>query len=192
MQDARNTVEFLRTVFRYLGTGYNAVQAAKIPEHKLKNREKILERIADRYETNRSRGSRQHRRIKGLANYAAVAFNDIVLVFRTPGTHSDKPAAFISIEKPFHVRLSPFLSFTFHRQENGRWTVRLGKVDYLRFKEDFRLAILHNKYKDYMRVRRMWLNLPRYRGIGKQGQSLHRQIKKWLKQQNLKHWPTLY
>jgi hypothetical protein len=192
MQDAKNTVEFLRAVFRYLGTGYNTFQAAKIPEHKLKNREKILQRIADRYKTNRSRGSRQHRRLKGLANYAAVALDDTVLVFRTPGEHDDKPGAFKPTEKKFGIRLTPFLSFIFHRQENGRWTARLGKADYLRFKQDFRLAILHKKRRDYMQLRSMWLNLPHYRGIGKQGQSLHRQIKAWLKQQNLKDWPPLY
>jgi hypothetical protein len=182
---------FCQETIKWLGSGYCYVKIARIPPKKASNLPQIIKKVSRHYQTDLSRGKRQYRRLQGRANYGLAYFGSVIVVFRSPGEHDDAPGEFIEAADRLEVQVSEHLGLVFHRGEHKRLTVRLNRQTLRWLREDFRRAILKDKKRDYMQLRQMWLNLPRYRGVGKQGRDLNKQLITWLRQ-NSRLWPPLY
>ena len=191
MKRAENLDRFVQNVIKYLGSGYKYYKVVRIPARKRSKTAQICQKIENRYQTSISRGKRQYRRKKGLANYGAVNFRDIVIVFRTEGENQDKLGEFKTFKQSITIEISEFLTLVFFINERKRLTVRLDRLTYRRIREDFFLAIKNGSGYRYNKLKSMWLNLPRYKGIGVQGSNLHSFIKDKLKTYN-RTWAPLY
>ncbi len=190
MKKAEALNEFVQQTIKYIGSGYKYYKVVKIPYHKRTKIAKILEKIENQYHTSLSRGKRQYRRKKGLANYGAINFRDTIVILRTSGEHTDKEKEF-KIFKNLTVEISEYLTLIFFKNEYKRVTVRLDRLTFRRFKEDFYIAIKNNNGRNYNTLKKMWLNLPRFKGIGVQGSILHNFIKDNLKEFK-REWRALY
>ncbi len=177
MKQTQTLKDFTKQIIHYLGSGYTHAKVVKIPPKKRHKSYYITKKVSEYYGTNISRGRRQQRRRKGLVNYAAVAFQDrLFVLLRTNGEHNNKPNEFIKVSR-LKVELSKWIALIFFRNEEKRWTCRLAKETYRRFKEDFHLAIKNGNGYKYNQLCAMWKNLPHWRGIGRQTSELHKYIK---------------
>lgn len=183
--------DFVKNVIKYLGSGYKYYKIAKIPAHKKHKMAQISTKIQNQYQTSLSRGKKQYRRKKGLANYGAVSYRDIIILFRTEGNNNDKENEFKQFKKNITVEISEHLTIVFFRNEHKRITVKLDKITYRRFREDFYIAIKNGNGRNYNKLKQMWLNLPHYKGIGVQGSQLHKYIADKLKTFK-RNWQKLY
>ena len=190
MKKSETLNDFVQQTIKYLGSGYKYYKVVKIPHHKRIKIAKILEKIENQYHTSLSREKRQYRRKKNQANYGAANFRDIILIFRTNGEHNDKEKEFKTF-KNLTVEISEYLTLIFFKNEHNRFTVRLDRLTFRRFKEDFYIAIKNNNGRNYNKLKKMWLNLPRYKGIGSQGAELNNFIKETLKEFK-REWRALY
>jgi len=165
--------DFTREVIKYLGSGYIYAKIAYIPPKKREISKKIAKKIQKTYETDLSRGKRQYRRKKDLANYSAVMYKDcLVVVLKTAGKHNDKIREFAAVNN-LKVELSKHMSIVFFRNEHKRWTVRLNRSTYRAFKMQFQKAIEKGDTRAYNKLKEMWKNLPRWKGIGHQSSLLY-------------------
>jgi len=190
MKQVTTLEDFVKNVIKYLGSGYKYYKVVKIPRKKRTKTAQICEKIEKYYSTSISRGKRQYRRKKGLANYGAVNFRDTIVILRTSGEHTDKEKEFKTF-KNLTVEISEHLGLIFFKNEFDRFTVRLDRLTFRRFREDFYIAIKNNQKRNYDKLKSMWLNLPRFKGIGTQGKELNKQIKKQLKTFK-RNWKSLY
>ena len=190
MKKSETLNDFVLNVIKYLGSGYKYYKVVKIPRKKLHKTHRILEKIGNKYQTNLTRGKRQYRRKKNIANYSAINFRDTIVILRTSGEHTDKEKEFKTF-KNLTVEISEHLTLIFFKNEHNRFTVRLDRLTFRRFKEDFYIAIKNGNGRNYNKLKKMWLNLPRYKGIGNQGSELHSFIKNKLKEFK-RDWRALY
>jgi len=191
MKVAKNLKEFTREVIKYLGSGYKYAKIAYIPHKKRHKSHEIAEKVSNHYQTDLTRGKRQHRRRKNLANYGAVMFQDrVIVILRTNGEHNDQPNEFIEVSK-LEVELSEWIGLVFFKNEFNRWTVRLSRETYRRIKADLEIAVKNGNGRDYNFIKSSWLNLPYWKGIGRQSSELHRYTKELLKKYG-RSWEPLY
>ena len=192
MKKSETLNDFVQNIIKYLGSGYKYYKVVKIPRKKHHKIAQICEKIEKRYQTSLTRGKRQYKRKKGLANYGAVIFRDTIVILRTNGKNNDKKDEFKPFKnKNLNVEISEHLGLIFFKNEFDRFTVRLDRLTFRRFREDFYIAIKNNQKRNYDKLKSMWLNLPRYKGIGRQGKELNKQIKEQLKTFK-KNWKSLY
>ena len=183
--------DFVQNIIKYLGSGYKYYKVVKIPRKKQHKIAEICTKIQNSYETNLSRGKRQYKRKLNKANYGAVNYRDIIIILRTAGEHNDKENEFKQFVKNLTVEISEHLTLVFFRNEHKRITVKLDKQTYKRFREDFYIAIKNNNGRNYNKLKAMWRNLPRFKGIGVQGSQLHKYIATKL-QEFERNWQKLY
>jgi hypothetical protein len=191
MKTAKNLKEFTQEVIKYLGSGYKYAKVVQIPHKKRRRSHEIAKKVSEYYKTDLSRGKRQHRRRKNLANYGAVMFQDrIIVILRTSGEHNDNQREFKEVSK-LEVELSEWLGLIFFKNEFDRWTVRVSRDTYRRIKADIQLAIKNNNGRNYHKLISMWRGLPWWKGIGRQSSELHRYTKELLKKYG-RSWEQLY
>lgn len=191
MKQTKTLKEFTKEIIKYLGSGYKYAKVAYIPPKKRHRSHEIAKKVSDYYQTDLTRGKRQHRRRKNLANYGAVMFQDrVIVILRTAGEHNDQPNEFREVHK-LEVQLSEWIGLIFFRNETGRWTCRVSRETFRRVKADLQLAIKNGNGRNYNLMKTMWLNLPYWKGIGRQSSELHRFIKEELKKYK-RSWEPLY
>lgn len=191
MKIAKNLKEFTKEVIKYLGSGYKYAKVAYIPPKKRFRTKEIIEKVSNHYQTNLSRGKRQHRRRKQLANYGAVMFQDrLIVILRTAGEHNDEAREFREVNK-LEVQLSEWVGLIFFKNEFNRWTVRVSRETFRRVKADLQLAVKNGNGRAYYKLLDMWRGLPWWKGIGRQSSELHRYTKELLKKYN-RGWKPLY
>ena len=191
MKQTKTLKEFTKEVIKYLGSGYKYAKVAYIPPKKRHRSNEIAKKVSDYYQTDLTRGKRQHRRRKQLANYGGVMFQDrVIVILRTAGEHNDEAGEFREVSK-LEVQLSEWLGLIFFKNEFDHWTVRVSRDTYRRIKADLQLAIKNGNGRDYNLLKTMWLNLPWWKGIGRQSSELHRYTKELLKKYG-RSWEPLY
>jgi hypothetical protein len=191
MKRAKRLKEFTKEIIKYLGSGYKYAKVVSIPSKKAHRSNEIAKKVSEYYQTDLSRGKRQHRRRKDLANYGAVMFQDrLIVILRTSGEHNDNDGEFKEVSK-LEVNLSEWIGLVFFKNELGRWTVRVSRETYRRVKLDIQLAIKNGNGRTYHKLLDMWRALPWWRGIGRQSSELHRFIKEELKKYK-RAWQPLY
>jgi hypothetical protein len=173
MREPLKLKEFCIDVLRYVGTGYKYYKIVIIPQEKMNYKNGILTKIANNYGTKLTQGQRQHRRIKGLANYGAVAFGSMVIILHTDGKNIDKDKEFKEIGKELNIFISNSLTLVLFKDERDKWTFRLSKETYNAFKGNYQLAFKDGNGKKFHYLETMWRGLPRYRGINQQRKSLN-------------------
>ena len=183
--------DFVKNVIKYLGSGYKYYKVVRIPPKKQHKIAEISTKIQNQYQTNLSRGKRQYKRKLNKANYGAINYRDIIIILRTSGEHNDKENEFKQFKKNITVEISEHLTIVFFKNEHKRITVKLDKITYRRFREDFYIAIKNNNGRNYNKLKQMWRNLPRFKGIGVQGSNLHKYIATKL-QEFERNWQKLY
>jgi len=191
MKRAKTLKQFTQEVIKYLGSGYKYAKVVSIPPKKRHRSHEIAKKVSRYYQADLSRGKRQHRRRKDLANYGAVMFQDrIIIILRTSGEHNDNDGEFREVSK-LEVELSEWIGLVFFRNEFDRWTVRVSRETYRRIKLDLQLAIKNGNGRTYHKLLDMWRALPWWKGIGRQSVELHRFIKDELKKHK-RSWKPLY
>lgn len=191
MKVAKNLKEFTKEVIKYLGSGYKYAKIAYIPSKKRHRSHEIQKKVSEYYQTDLTRGKRQHRRRKGLSNYGAVMFQDrVIVILRTAGEHNDQPNEFREVHK-LEVQLSEWIGLIFFKSELNRWTCRVSRDTYRRIKADLQLAIKNGNGRNYHKLLDMWRALPWWKGIGRQSSELHRYTKELLKKYG-RSWEPLY
>ncbi len=191
MQQTKTLKEFTREAIKYLGNGYKYAKVVQIPKKKRHRSNEIQKKVSEYYKTDLSRGKRQHRRRKNLANYGGAMFQDrVIVLFRTEGEHNDGDKEFIEVSK-LEVELSEWIGLVFFKNEFKRFTVRLSRDTYRRIKLDFQLAIKNGSGKNYHKLLAMWRGLPWWKGIGRQSSELHCYTKELLKKYR-REWKPLY
>jgi len=191
MKVAKTLKQFTQEVIKYLGSGYKYAKVVSIPSKKRHRSNEIAKKVSEYYQTDLSRGKRQHRRRKDLANYGAVMFQDrIIIILRTSGEHNDNDREFREVSK-LEVELSEWIGLVFFRNEFDRWTVRVSRDTYRRIKADIQLSIKNGNGRTYHKLLDMWRALPWWKGIGRQSSELHRFIKDELKKYK-RGWQPLY
>ena len=182
MKRAESLKEFTHLLIAYVGTGYCYYKITHIPNRKAHKSPQILQKVSELYQTDLSQGQRQYKRKKGLANYAAVNYRDIIIVFHTNGEHIDNPNEFKELtEKGVELKLSKFLTVILFKDERDKWTYRLGKSSFQFFKGEIEIAFNNSDGKKFHTLKTMFNHLPYYKGIGKQKKELNiyiRQIQK--------------
>jgi len=191
MKRVNNLEDFIKNAIKYLGSGYKYYKIVQIPAKKQHKTAQICEKIKNQYQTSLSRGKRQYKRKLNKVNYGAINYRDIIIIFRTAGEHNDDKNEFKEFKKNITVEISEHLTLVFFRNEHKRITVKLDKITFRRFREDFYLAIKNNNGYNYNKLKTMWRNLPRYKGIGSQGSQLHKYISTKLQEFN-RNWKKLY
>jgi len=191
MKVAKTLKQFTQEIIKYLGSGYKYAKVVSIPSKKRHRSHEIAKKVSEYYQTNLSRGKRQHKRRKGLSNYGAVMFQDrMIVILRTNGEHNDKPNEFKEVSR-LEVELSEWIGLVFFKNEFDRWTVRVSRETYRRIKLDLQLAIKNGNGRTYHKLLDMWRALPWWKGIGRQSAELHRFIKEELKKYK-RAWQPLY
>lgn len=190
MKTTTTLKEFTKEAIKYLGSGYKYAKIVQIPNKKRHRRHEIQKKVSDYYKTDLSRGKRQYRRRKNLANYGGVMFQDrVIILFRTEGEHNNGEKEFLEVSK-LEVKLSEWIGVVFFKNEFNRWTVRLDRDTFRKFKSDFQLAIKNGNGRNYHKLLSMWSSLPYWKGIGRQSADLHKFIKERLKKYN-RDWEFL-
>jgi hypothetical protein len=191
MKQAKTLKEFTQEVIKYLGSGYKYAKVVKIPHKKRNRSHEIAKKVSNYYKTDLSRGKRQYKRKKGLANYGAVMFQDrIIVILRTSGEHNDQPNEFKEVSR-LEVELSEWLGLIFFKNEYSSWSVRVSRNTYQKIKADLEIAIKNGNGRNYNLLKAMWLNLPHWKGIGRQSSELHRYTKELLKKYK-RGWQPLF
>lgn len=191
MKEAKNIKEFCHGLLSFAGVGYEYIKIVRIPPKKLSKIDEIRKKVSEHYKTDLTRSARYYRKKRGIANYGAVSFRDIIVILRTPGENKDAEGEFIKLKKRLKIPISEHLTLILFRDNRNRLTFRIDKKDFQRIKADFYEAIKNRDGWRYNTLKKMWYNLPYYKGIGRQGSDLHRFIKKHLKAQRL-GWKPLY
>ena len=191
MKRVNNLEDFVKNVIKYLGSGYKYYKIVRIPTNKQTKTAQICNKIQNQYKTTLTRGKKQYRRKKGLCNYGAINYRDIIIILRTSGEHNDKENEFKQFVKNLTVKISEHLTLVYFKNEHKRITIKLDKITYRRFREDFYIAIKNGHGRNYNKLKQMWRNLPRFKGIGVQGSNLHKYIAEKLKTFE-RNWQKLY
>ena len=190
MKITKTLKEFTRQIITCAGSGYKYSKIVKIPPHKSHRIAQISKKIAEEYKTDLSRGKKQYRRTQGFSNYQAINYKDLIVIFKTAGTDENKAGEFLEYERLI-LEVSEHISIILHKDERNKYTIRLTRGTYRTFREDFKRAIQKKDAKQYYYLKEKFHNLPKYKGIGKQGKALHRNIQEALKDNGLK-WSSLY
>ncbi len=178
MKRAETLKEFTHLLISYVGTGYYYYKITYIPNKKAHKTPQILQKVSEHYQTNLSPGKRQYKRKKGLANYAAVNYRDMLVVLHTNGEHQDKPNEFKQLtRKGIELKLSKFLTLILFKDERDKWTFRLGKDTFQFFVGEIEIVLKNSNRKRFHILRSMFNNLPFYMGIGKQKREINKMIK---------------
>jgi hypothetical protein len=191
MKQTKTLKQFTQETIKYLGSGYKYTKIVQIPHKKRHISHEIAKKVSDYYQTNITRGKRQYKRKKGLANYGAVMFQDkIIVILRTNGEHNDKPNEFKEVRK-LEVELSEWIGLVFFKNEFNHWTIRVSRGTFRRVKADLEIAIKNGNGRNYNLLKAMWRNLPHWKGIGHQSSELHKYTKELLKKYK-RSWQPLY
>ena len=170
--------DLCRGVLRYVGNGYVYYKITHIPIQKAHKTAQILKKVSDTYETNLTQGKRQYRRKQKIANYQAISFRGMIIIFRTSGEHKDNPHEFKKINsKGLELTISEHLKLILFKDERGKWTYRLGKENYAFFSQEIKKSFEKRNGIKYHSLKKMFNNLPIYIGIGKQKKELNKLIK---------------
>ena len=174
MKRAETLKQFTHLLIAYVGTGYCYYKITHIPNKKAHKTPQILQKVSEHYQTNLSQGKRQYKRKKGLANYAAVNYRDMIIVLHTRGEHIDNPNEFKQLtKKGIELKLSKFLTLILFKDERDKWTYRLGKDTFQFFMGEIEIALKSRNRKRLQKLRDMLNHLPPYMGIGKQKKELN-------------------
>ncbi len=187
MKRAETLKEFTHLLIAYVGTGYCYYKITHIPNKKAHKTPQILQKVSEHYQTNLSQGKRQYKRKKGLANYAAVNYRDMLVVLHTNGEHQDNPNEFKQLtKKGIELKLSKFLILILFKDERDKWTFRLGKRSFQFFMGEIEIAFTNSNGKKFHTLKTMFNHLPHYMGIGKQKKELNKYIRKLQKLNKVK------
>jgi len=148
MKQYSNIRGFLISLIRYVGNGYKECQITYIPKSKEDKKRSILKKIEKKYNTNLTQGQRQYRRVKGLCNYAALNFNNIIILLRTPGKseyNSEKWENIINKE----IQFNNLLSYKLYKDERGKLTIRLSKDSLRAFNYYIEASIKSKNIKNF-------------------------------------------
>ena len=144
----------------------------------------ILKKIENQYLTSLSRGKRQYRRIKGLRNYSAINYKDLIIILATNGS-GELDNGFKKFNESLKIEISPYLAIVIHRDERNKLTIRLDRDTYRYFREEFKKSIEKTDWYKYKLLRSRYFNLIKalqWKGVGKQtkelGKMIHSLIKK--------------
>lgn len=178
MKRAETLKEFTHLLIAYVGTGYSYYKITHIPNKKAYKTSKILQKVSDYYQTDLSQGKRQYKRKKGLANYTAINYRDMVIVLHTSGENNDNPNEFKQLtKKGIELELSKFLTLILFKDERDKWTFRLGKGSFQFFVGEIEIAFNNSNGKKFHTLKKMFNNLPIYMGIGKQKREINKRIR---------------
>ncbi len=178
--------EFCTDLLRYVGTGYKYYKISIVPQEKLYLKEIILNKIKTLYKTDLTQGQKQHRRLKGIANYASISYKEFIIVLHTDGENNDGANEFKLLEKNMILPLTQHLGLILFKDERNIWTFRLSTETYQNFKGQFQLAFKHNDGKKFHSLQKLWSGLPRYKGIGSQRKDLNKLLKELKKTYQVK------
>lgn len=182
MKRAESLKEFTHLLIAYVGTGYSYYKITHIPNKKTHKTSKILQKVSEYYQTSLSQGKRQYKRKRGLANYAAINYRDMVVILHTNGEDKDKPNEFKQLtQKGIELEFSKFLTLILFKDERDKWTYRLGKDSFQFFIGEVEIAFSNSNGKKFHTLKTMFNHLPPYMGIGKQKRELNKHIKKFQK-----------
>jgi len=180
--------DLCRGVLRYVGNGYIYYKITHIPPQKAHKTAQILKKVSDTYETNLTQGKRQYRRKQKIANYQAISFRGMIIIFRTSGEHKDNSHEFKKINsKGLELVVSEHLKLILFKDEREKWTYRLSKENYAFFSQEIKKAFEKRSGIKYHSLKKMFNNLPNYMGIGKQKKELNKLIKELQKNSNSQH-----
>ena len=168
---------FARTLINYVGNGYVYCQISHIPEGKMDEIKKIDKKLTKKYQTDLTQGQRQHRKRKGLCNYKALRFYNLILILKTTGEDELKEDWENILGKEIvFVRLSVVV----FRDERGKLTLRIGKTYLREIRHTLDNIISKQKKKEFNEIITLLYNLSRtarYRGIQIQISNILREIK---------------
>ena len=178
MKRAESLKEFTHLLIAYVGTGYCYYKITHIPNKKAHKSPQIIQKVSEFYQTDLSQGKRQYKRKKGLANYAAVNYKDMIVILHTKGEHQDKDYEFKQLtKKGIELKFSKFLTLILFKDERDKWTYRLGKDTFQFFMGEIEIALNNSNKKRLNTLKSMFNHLPYYLGIGKQKRDLNKKIK---------------
>jgi len=178
MKKAENLNQFSNFVIRLIGAGYINIKISKIPPNKLTKIAKISQKIENQYQTSLSRGKRQYKRIRGLRNYNAILYKDLILILATNGS-GELDNSFKKFKGKLKIEISPYLAIVIHKDEREKLTIRLDRDTFRYFREEFKKAIEEQNGQKYYNLRAKYLNLSKalkWKGIGKQSKELNKLI----------------
>ena len=189
MVQAQTLKELCQSILRYVGNGYIYYKISHIPIKKAHKTVQIRKRVSDIYQTNLSQGKRQYRRKQKIANYQAISFRGMIIIFRTAGTHKDNPNEFKKINsKGLELIVSEHLKLILFKDERKKWTYRLSKENYTFFSGEVKKSCEKRNGNRFYKIRKMFNNLPRYKGIERQKKELNILLKILYKQHHIKNW----
>ncbi len=178
MKRAETLKQFTYLLIAYVGTGYCYYKITYIPNKKAHKSPQILQKVSQHYQTNLSQGQRQYKRKRGLANYAAVNYRDMIIVLHTNGEDIDNPNEFKQLtKKGIELVFSKYLTLVLAKDERDKWTYRLGKETFQFFIGEIKIALNNSNGKRFHTLKSMFNNLPPYMGIGKQKREINKKIK---------------
>jgi len=178
MKKAENLNQFSNFLIRLIGAGYTNIKISKIPSKKLSKMAQICSKIENQYQTNLSRGKRQYKRIRGLRNYNAINYKDLIIILATNGSEP-LDNGFKKFNGKLKIEISQYLSIVIHKDERNKLTIRLDRDTYRWFREEFKKAIEKGDGQKYYNLRAKYLNLIKslkWKGFGKQSKELNKTI----------------
>lgn len=196
MKKATDLKYFSKCVIAFLGSGYVNYKIVTIPKKKsnLKKKEQIIKKLETLYNTNLTRSQRAYAKTKGKANFNAVAYNDIVLIFHTQGLISldidlGKGWLIFDEKNSLKARISEHTQILFYKDERKKLTMRLSKENFKDLKNYINECFkTKNGYKFHELIKRLG-GLPKYRGIQLQKKELIFYINELKKETGIK-WST--
>jgi len=194
MKKAENLKDFSNFLIRLIGAGYTNIKISKIPPNKLTKIAKISQKIENQYQTNITRGKRQYKRIRGLRNYNAILYKDLVILLATNGSEP-LDNGFKKFNGKLKIKISQYLSIVIHKDERNKLTIRLDRDTYRWFREEFKKAIEKGDGQKYYNLRAKYLNLVKslkWKGLGKQSKELNKTINELKKRsKKTQNWKAL-
>ena len=183
--------DFCKDITRYVGSGYKYYKIARIPEKKIYKKEEIFKKVINEYQTNLTQGQRQHKRVKGKANYSAVCFKEFIMILKTDGEPINQDNDFLEIKSSgIALKLTNNLTLILFKDNRDKWTFRVSNEFYKAFKGKLEIAIKNKDGNDYYNLSKMWKNLPVFKGIGQQKIMLNQYIKELFMKHKIK-WKLL-
>jgi len=194
MKKVENLNQFSNLLIRLIGAGYTNIKISKIPPKKLSKMAQICSKIENQYKTSLSRGKRQYKRIRGLRNYNAISYKNLIVILATNGKES-LDNGFKKFNGKLKITISDYLSIVIHKDEREKLTIRLDRDTYRYFREEFKKAIEEQNGQKYYNLRAKYLNLTKslkWKGIGKQSKELNKLINEFKKRsKKTSKWQSL-
>lgn len=172
MKECKKISEFCREVMRYAGSGYTLAKCVKIPKKKEHSMSEIKAKIRQNYGTDLSRGKRQWNKLKEIANFGAVKYQNFICILKTSGTSEINEKEFVNIVG-LPLDVTPSLTLLLIRDGRKKLTFRLGKDTYYKFKGDYQKVFEEGDGRKFHTLQKKWSGFPHYNGIGLQRRSLN-------------------